>query len=72
MTDQTTLTDLAELFLRDPRKHTDADLDRIIAAMREAREKFVNIGDKRAGSTRKLTEKQKEIADLASQIDIDI
>lgn len=52
---------LAELFARDPRKHTDADIIRIVTELRAARSKFVIGGDKTAGS---LTAQQKQLSRL--------
>ncbi len=56
---------MAELFARDPREHTDDDLRKIIADLRAARSKFIIGGDKTAGS---LTAEQKSL----TRIDLDI
>lgn len=46
------MTDIGELFARDPLSLTNDDIDKIIGHYREAREKFL-IGDKAAGKTPK-------------------
>ena len=43
---------MAELFARDPLKHTRESIDEIIAYYRTARANF-NLGEKSAGSTKK-------------------
>jgi len=60
------MTSLAELFARDPREHSDADVLRIITELRKAREKFVLDKAKPASTPR--TAKQKAVA----KIDLDI
>jgi len=57
---------LAELFARDPREHSDEDVRRIIAELRKAREKFIFEGPQR--KTQPKTEKQKALAGI--QLDI--
>lgn len=52
---------IAELFSRDPREHTDEDVKKIIAELRASRSKFIIGGDKSAGA---LTTSQKEAAKL--------
>ncbi len=46
------MSDMAELFARDPLKHTRASIDEIITYYRGARAAF-NLGEKSAGSTKK-------------------
>lgn len=46
------MTDMAELFARDPLKHTRESIDEIIAYYRTARHNFI-LGEKSAGSTKK-------------------
>lgn len=48
------MTDMAELFARDPSQHTRESIDEIIAYYRKAREQFI-LGDKGAGSTKRAT-----------------
>lgn len=45
------MTDLAELFSRDPLKYSKDDLSVIIAKMRESRAQF-NLGNMKAGTTK--------------------
>ena len=59
------MSDIAILFAKDPLKLTNDDLDKAIAAMREARHKF-GAGDKTAGAAPKLTEKEK----VAQKLDL--
>ena len=47
------MSDMAELFSRDPLKLTQDDLAAIVARYREARSQF-NLGEKSAGSTKKV------------------
>lgn len=61
------MTDLSELFARDPLTLTNPDIDRIIEQMRAARHQF-NAGNMKAGSTKAPTEKQKQVSDLADRI----
>jgi hypothetical protein len=65
------MTDLAELFSRDPLKLTRDDIQSIIEEMRKSRHAF-NAGNAKAGSTKPKTEKQKTIASLAEKMKIDI
>lgn len=46
------MSDMAELFSRDPLNHTRESIDEIIAYYREARKNF-NLGEKSAGKTPK-------------------
>lgn len=46
------MTDMAELFSRDPLKHTRESIDEIITYYRGARANFI-LGEKSAGSTKK-------------------
>lgn len=65
------MSDLAELFARDPLKLTDEDIHSIIEEMRKSRHAF-NAGNAKAGSTKPKTEKQKQIASLAEAMKINI
>ncbi len=47
------MSEISELFQRDPLSLTKPDIDAIIAYYREARAKF-NLGEKAAGSTKKM------------------
>lgn len=61
------MTDIAELFQRDPLSYTKegGELRAIIAEMRSKRHQF-NAGNVKAGSTKPLTEKQKSVKALLS------
>lgn len=65
------MTDLAELFARDPLQLTDDNIRSIIEEMRKSRHAF-NAGNAKAGSTKPKTEKQKAIASLAEKMNINI
>jgi hypothetical protein len=65
------MTDLAELFARDPLSLTDPDIRSIIEEMRKSRHAF-NAGNAKAGSTKPKSEKQKQIASLAEKMSINI
>lgn len=65
------MTDLAELFSRDPLSLTDDNIRSIIEEMRKSRHAF-NAGNAKAGSTKPKTEKQKTIAALADKLNISI
>lgn len=69
MTD--TQTDIAELFRRDPLKHSKQDIAAIVARFRESRHQFA-AGNMKAGSTKPQTEKQKSISSLAKSLDLDL
>ena len=62
------MTDIAELFARDPLELSDQDLDAIVARIREQRSQF-NLGNAMAGSM-KAKPVKKEIADLSSKLDL--
>ena len=47
------MSDIAELFARDPLNLSRADIDAIITYYRSARANFI-LGEKQAGSTKKL------------------
>ncbi len=61
------MTDIQELFSRDPLQLTDLDLDAMIAHMRENRKAF-KLGNMTAGKM--PTAKQKEALSLADALDI--
>lgn len=65
------MSDLAELFARDPLQLSNADLDTIIAKMRAMRASF-NAGNMKAGSTKPTSEKQKAALALADTLKLDI
>lgn len=65
------MSDLAELFARDPLSLTNEDITHIIEEMRKSRHAF-NAGNMKAGSTKPKTEKQQAIANLADKLNISI
>jgi hypothetical protein len=65
------MTDLAELFARDPLNLTDPDIRLIIEEMRKSRHAF-NAGNAKAGSTKPLSEKAKTIQSLAEKMNINL
>jgi len=65
------MTDISELFARDPLSLTKSDITQIITTMRASRHAF-NAGNIKAGSTKPPTEKQKQISDLASKLKISL
>ena len=65
------MTDLAELFARDPLQLTKTDIRSIIEEMRKSRHAF-NAGNVKAGSTKPKTEKQKVIASLSEKMKINL
>lgn len=63
------MTDVSELFTRDPLSLSEQDLDAIIAKLREQRSQF-NLGNAKAGSMKPKTEKQKAISSLSDKLDL--
>lgn len=65
------MSDLSILFARNPLELTRADIDKIVEEMRKSRHAF-NLGNTKAGSTKPLTTKQKELKSLTDSLDISI
>lgn len=63
------MTDIATLFARDPLTLTREDITAIVEEMRKSRHAF-SLGNKKAGTTKPLTEKQKQMTALADKLDI--
>ena len=63
------MSDMTELFARDPLRHTRESIDEIIAYYRQARVNF-NNGEKAAGSTKKAKTKEPKTEKLGS-LDLD-
>lgn len=63
--------DIHELMQRDPLALSEQDLDLIIAKFRESRGAFF-LGNAKAGSTKPKTPKEKQVADLATQLNINL
>jgi hypothetical protein len=61
------MTDITELFSRDPLDLSRQDIETIIAKFRESRKAF-NLGNKRAGSTKPPTAKQKKTSALLDRL----
>lgn len=57
------MSDMAELFARDPMKLTKDDLKVIVARYREARAQF-NLGITQAGNTKKIKQAGPKITNL--------
>ncbi|HEY9155545.1 MAG TPA: hypothetical protein VIM69_10460 [Opitutaceae bacterium] len=68
---QGTVIDMSELFRRDPLSYSKQDIEVIVARFRESRKQF-ELGNKRAGSTKPLTAKQKEVEALGNKLNLDI
>lgn len=62
------MSDISELFQRDPLKLSEADLTAIIEKFRAARGQF-NLGNMKAGSTKPATAKQKLVESLGIKLD---
>ncbi len=62
------MTDISELFARDPLQLSKQDIGQIVARFRESRKAF-NLGNVRAGSTKAPTPKQRATSDLLAKID---
>lgn len=62
------MNDMAELFARDPRQHSDEDFKKLIAHLRDLRSRFVHEGGKPSTGPKSLTADQKKVASL----DLDI
>jgi hypothetical protein len=63
------MNDLQEILSRDPRSYSQADLETIVDQLRASRHQY-NLGNKKAGSTKPKTEKQKEIGELKLELDL--
>lgn len=61
------MTDITELFARDPLQLEDQDIDAIIARFRESRKAF-NLGNMKAGSTKPKTKTEKATAELRKKL----
>ena len=64
------MTDIAELFARDPEKLTKDDIRELITKYREARQQFV-LGAKQAGNPKKIKAEVPKITNL-DDLDLDI
>jgi hypothetical protein len=65
------VSDIQELFARDPLKLTKDDITEIVEKFRASRHQF-NLGNLKAGSTKPPTEKQKKIDAVAKSFNFDL
>lgn len=65
------MTDIAELFARDPLDLSKQDINLIIEEMRKSRHAF-NAGNMSAGSTKPKTERQKKVVELKEKFNINL
>ncbi len=65
------MSDLTELFSRDPLKYSKADIQQIIAVYREKRKLF-NTGGTLAGKVKPATKKASALAQAIASDDLDI
>lgn len=63
------MSDIAELFARDPLELTKADIGEIVSYYRTARAAF-NLGEKSAGSTKKMKAGPKEPTEVKDLKDL--
>jgi len=63
------MSDIAELFARDPLDLTKSDVTEIILHFRKCRSQF-NLGNMSAGSTKPKSEKAKATDTLAAKLDL--
>lgn len=61
------MTDLAELYARDPLQYTKADITEIVTSLRAQRAQYT-LGNMKAGSAKPKTEKQKKMSALAGKL----
>ncbi|RMD51693.1 hypothetical protein D6827_01660 [Candidatus Parcubacteria bacterium] len=64
--------DINELFMRDPFKYSQQDLDEIIKYMRQWRKEFLAGNKTSRGRTTKKGKAQKEILSLAKDLDLEL
>lgn len=65
------MSDLTELFSRDPLKYSKQDVQQIIAIYREKRKQF-NAGGTLAGKAKTITPKAKALLDVVKSDNVDI
>jgi len=63
------MTDIAELFARDPLSLNDQDISLIVDEMRKSGHAFA-AGNMKAGSTKPKTAAQKQLSELQSKLNI--
>jgi hypothetical protein len=65
------MSDLHEIMARDPRSYSEQDLDALIQTLRERRNQY-NLGNAKAGSTKKPTPKTEATMSLAKSLETKI
>ena len=65
------MSDIQELFSRDPLSLSREDLTQIVERFRASRQQF-NLGNRMAGSTKPKTEKQKKIDETVAKFNIEL
>ena len=65
------MSDLTELFARDPLKYSKQDVQQIIAVYREKRKQF-NAGGTLAGKAKPVSAKTKALTDVIKSDDLDV
>lgn len=65
------MSDLSDLFARDPLSLTKPDITTIVAELRKSRHAF-NAGNLRGGSMKPPTAKQQELTSLADKLNLNI
>lgn len=65
------MSDIHELFARDPLSLTDIEFEQIIARFRESRGQFT-LGNRSAGKIKPPTAKQQATLDLAKDLKLDL
>lgn len=63
------MTDLSQLFARNPLDLTKSDITALVEAFRKSRHQF-SLGNATAGRTKPLSEKQQRLATLSDKLDI--
>lgn len=65
------MSDINELFRKDPLSCTRADIQEIVRVFREKRGQFV-LGNKQAGNTKKLTAKEEAVSKAVDISNLDL
>lgn len=65
------MSDLTQLFAKDPLLLTRAEVEEIVKGLRAGRHQF-NAGNMRAGSTKPKSSKQKEAEAIASKLSLSL
>lgn len=65
------MSDISELFARDPLSLSSQDISAIVEEMRKSRHAFM-AGNMKAGSTKPKTAAQKQLNELTSKLNISL